>query len=54
MLTIRKLTIAALKNYIQTEIKRIPHDMLDGVIRNFNVRVATVIQRHGAYYKLLS
>ena len=29
-------TIAALKNNIRTEIKRIPQDMLDTVITNFN------------------
>lgn len=42
-------TIDALKNNIRTEIRRIPHDMLDRVITNFNVRVATVIQRQGAW-----
>ena len=42
-------TIEALKANIRQEIRRIPLDMCDRVIRNFNVRVATVIQRRGAW-----
>ena len=42
-------TIEALKANILQEIRRIPLDMCDRVIRNFNVRVATVIQRRGAW-----
>ena len=37
--------IDALKNTIQTDIRRIPHEMLDSVTTNLNVRIATVIQR---------
>ena len=39
-------TIDTLKNNIRTEIRRILHEMLDRVIINFNMRVATVIQRN--------
>ena len=42
-------TIDALKENISCEIRRIPCEMLDRVINNFNVRVATVIQRRGAW-----
>jgi len=42
-------TIDALNKNIRVEITRIPHEMLDSVIANFNVRVATVIQRHEAW-----
>ena len=42
-------TIEGLKANILQEIRRIPLDMCDRVIRNFNVRVATVIQRRGAW-----
>ena len=41
-------TIDELKENIHCETKRIPHEMLDRVINNFNVRVATIIQRRGA------
>jgi hypothetical protein len=42
-------TIEALKANIRQEIRRIPLDMCDRVITNFNVRIATVIQRRGAW-----
>ena len=42
-------TIETLKANIRQEIRRIPLDMCDRVIRNFNVPVATVIQRRGAW-----
>ena len=42
-------TIDALKENIRREIRRIPREMLDRVINNFNVRVATVIQTRGAW-----
>ena len=41
-------TIDELKENIRCETKRIPHEMLDRVINNFNVHVATIIQRRGA------
>jgi len=47
MLTIPKTT-DALKNNVRTEIRRIPHEMLDKVITNFNFRVATMNQRQGS------
>ena len=42
-------TIEALKANIRQKIRRIPLDMCDRVITNFNVRVATVIQRRGTW-----
>ena len=42
-------TIDALKENIRREIRKIPREMLDRVINNFNVRVAAVIQRRGAW-----
>ena len=41
--------IDVLKENIHREIRRIPREMLDRVINNFNVCVATVIQRRGAW-----
>ena len=40
--------IDRLKENIRREIRRIPNDMLDRVMNNFNVRVAGVIQQRGA------
>jgi len=42
-------TTDAFKCNIRTEIRRIPHEMLDRVITNFNVRVATVIHPQGVW-----
>ena len=42
-------TTEALKTNIRREIRRIPQEMCARVIQNFNVRVATVIQRRGAW-----
>ena len=42
-------TIERLKENIKREIRRIPRDMLERVIDNFNVRVAAVIQQRGAW-----
>ena len=42
-------TIEALKENIRREIRRIPREMLDRVITNFNVRVGAVIQRRGSW-----
>jgi hypothetical protein len=42
-------TIDRLKENIRREIRRIPNDMLERVVNNFNVRVAHVIQRRGAW-----
>jgi len=44
-------TTAVLKNNIRTEIRRIPHEILDRAIRNISVGVARVIQRQGAWIK---
>lgn len=41
-------TIEALKTIIRREIRGIPQEMCPRVVQNFNVRVATVIQRRGA------
>ena len=41
--------IDVLKENIHREIRRIPREMLDRVINNFNVCVANVIQRRGAW-----
>ena len=38
-----------IKTNIRQEIQRIPLEMCARVIQNFNVRVATVIQRRGAW-----
>ena len=43
--------IEYLKANIRQEILRIPSDMCDHDVRNFNVRVATVIQRRGVWIK---
>ena len=37
------------KENIRREIKRIPRDMLERVVNNFNLRVAAVIQQRGAW-----
>jgi len=42
-------TIDALNINIWTEIRRIPHDLLDRVIANVNAGVPTVIQRQGSW-----
>ena len=42
-------TIERLKENIKREIRRIPGEMLERVIDNFNVRVAAVIQQRGAW-----
>ena len=42
-------TIERLKENIKREIRRIPRDMMERVIDNFNVRVAAVIQQRGAW-----
>ena len=42
-------TLAALKDNIRREIRRIPADMIGRVMGNFNVRVAAVLQRRGAW-----
>ena len=34
---------------IRREIKRIPRDMLERVVNNYNVRVAAVIRQQGAW-----
>ena len=46
-------TIDALKENICHEIERIPHEMLDRAINNFNIRVAAVIQRRDAWIEHL-
>ena len=35
------------KENIRTEIRRIPRDILERVVNNFDVRVAAVIQQRG-------
>ena len=42
-------TIERLKENIRREIRRIPRDMLERVMNNFNVRVAAVIRQRGAW-----
>ena len=42
-------TIERLKENIKREIRRIPNDVLDRAMDNFNVRVANVIQQRGAW-----
>ena len=44
-------TIGSLKQNIRREIRRIPRDMLERVMDNFNVRMAAVIQQRGAWIK---
>jgi len=41
--------INALKDNVRTEIRNISPEMLDSDTANVNVRVATVIQRQGAW-----
>ena len=40
-------TLAALKDSIRREIKRIPAEIIGPVIKNFNVRVAAIIRQRG-------
>ena len=40
-------TLAALKDNIRREIKRIPAEIIGPVIKNFNVRVAAIIRQRG-------
>ena len=42
-------TIERLKKNVKREIRRIPNDVLERVMDNFNVRVANVIQQRGAW-----
>jgi len=42
---LKDTTINALKNNHRTEIRRVSHEMLDRVVTNFNLGVATAIQR---------
>ena len=42
-------TIDILKENIRREIRKIPREIIDRVINNFNVRVTTVILRQGAW-----
>ena len=44
-------TTEVLKDNIRREIRWIPQEMLSRVVDNFNVRVAAVIQRRGAWIK---
>ena len=41
-------TTEVLKDNIRREVRRIPQEMFNRVVDNFNVRVAAVIQRRGA------
>jgi len=47
----RQISIPITIGDIRTEIRRVPREMLDRVITNFNVWVATAIQVQGAWIK---
>ena len=42
-------TLADLKDYIKSEIMKIPIDIIKRVIDNFNTRVRAIIRQHGAW-----
>ena len=49
MYTSNTRTSAELKESFRREMRRIPAEILTRVVDNFNVRLAAVIQQHGAW-----